>query len=427
MADLAYLQEDGWTCHHLTLGSGDVVRLGGRDVRRERTGIHGMVGLSFKPKDGAWVTLAYSTFNIERDEERLRLSNSAHKLMAKSAPKEDMGELPAETLKHRLDVFCQGLWGEVVRGAEGELMGGDDSLRMTELVQGLVVEGGGSIFFAPPGRNKTTLMLMMAVCLDAGVSLPGIFDISTAKRGLFINLERSRQSLAYRLARTNRVLGLPPERQMAFMNARGRTLSDIYEAAARTMEKHQLEVVYLDSLSRAGAGSMSDDDVANKTMDRLNALAPTWALAAHTPRADVSHVFGSQMFDAAADICVQLLSQPGLEVSGLGLQVTKVNDIPLAPLKVLALEWAAGGLARVRLARNGEFSEIEAGRKVSLVQQVIELLLLRGAMDCDRIAYELGSSRPYINTIVKHDERFVETRDGHRILYAVKMQGTLSV
>ncbi len=132
--------------------------------------------LSFRPLGGGWITLASTLYNVERDEDRLRLSNSAFSQLEKAASKVDLEEMPKSFLKHALDLFCIDLWEEVVSKAEGEMMAGDETKRVQELVKGLVVDGGGTIMFAPPGRNKTTTMLVMAVCLDAGLSLRGVFD-----------------------------------------------------------------------------------------------------------------------------------------------------------------------------------------------------------------------------------------------------------
>ena len=41
---------------------------------------------------------------------------------------------------------------------------------------------------------------------------------------------------------------------------------------------------------------------ANKTVDMLNKLGCAWLAIGHTPRDNANHLFGSQMFTAAADM-----------------------------------------------------------------------------------------------------------------------------
>ena len=93
----------------------------------------------------------------------------------------------------------------------------------------------------------------------------------------------------------------------------------------------------VDSLSRMGYGNLIDNDPANKAMDALNGLSPAaWAVLAHTPRGDETHTFGSQMFDAAADVTVQLMTDDKTKDDslGIGLRVDKANAYFRSPLSL---------------------------------------------------------------------------------------------
>jgi hypothetical protein len=210
---------------------------------------------------------------------------------------------------------------------------------------------------------------------------------------------------------------------MAFMNVRGRSLSDIYDVAEHTVKQLGIEVVFLDSISRMGGGSLVDDEAVNRVMDQLNALVPTWVALAHSPRADATHVFGSQMFDAAADVAIQLRGHTvgQGQTTAVALDVTKRNDMPQPGLKILAYEWTDKGLTRVRHAREHEFPELETGRTISLEQQVLDWLLLRGKGTATEIADETGLNRGKISSLLSHNSHFVHVgRDGAKIFYGVR-------
>jgi len=408
--------EEGWLTHSYQLAH-DTLRFQSKDLRRERTGVHALVKITLNS-----VMLASTVFNVEKDEDRVRLSNSAYKMVSGAEYEELREAMPATWFKHALDVFCTNMWSEKMQRAQAQLLPGDLSKRVVQLVKGLVLDGGGTVVFAPPGLGKTTTLLVLAVLLDAGLSIPGVLEIARPSKVLFINLERSQDSLQYRLARVNAALGLPPERPLLFINERGKSLTDIYEGAARSVNALDVETVFLDSLSRAG-GSLTEDDSANRTMDRLNALSSTWVLAGHTPRADTGHVFGSQMFDAAVDVAVQLLGQTVGATTGVGLQVTKENDLGPQPLRTLAYEWDSGGLRLVRAAKRGEFAEIEAGRRMSVEEEVYQLLLTQGQMTATKVAQLLDRNRSYIATLLAGSDRFRNVgRLGGEVFYGAKLQ-----
>ena len=108
---------------------------------------------------------------------------------------------------------------------------------------------------------------------------------------------------------------------------------------------------------------------------------------------------------------------------GLGLQVTKANDIAFPEMQLWAMEFDGYGLCRFRQARRGEFSEGEAGKKMAMADEVAEYLLQYGKADAETIAEATGHSRERVSKALNRDERFTFVeRDGQRRkLYAVKV------
>ena len=164
-------------------------------------------------------------------------------------------------------------------------------------------------------------------------------------------------------------------------------------------------------------------------MDDLNAYFPTWVANAHSPRPqpgkDTEHTFGSQMFDAAADVVIKLTGQAKEEASGIGLEVSKANDIPTGRLSIYAMEWQSSGLSVVRRARPTEFSDIEAGKKQGVAEEIRDYLLLVGKASATEIARELGRRRDYVSNLLRASNTFqVAARDGHKVLYSVRAETT---
>lgn len=381
------------------------------NVRLERTGVHGKVSVLANN-----AVLAWSNFNIERDEDRVRLCNSVYKHLDRLK-----NVYPPTYLKADLDNFCLGAWDAHLGTLAPEMVAGTLERQLPSfLVRPYLIEGGGSILFAPPGRGKSYMLMLMAVCLDAG--LQTLWPVRAA-RVLMINLERSPRSVADRLGNINQVLGLDRDRKLRIQNARGKSLNDVVTAAERAIEEQEIDVVFLDSISRAGLGDLNDNQAVNKIVDLLNGLSSTWLALAHTPRSDESHLYGSVHFEAGADVVIQLLSQQEDQGPlGVGLQVTKQNDVGKQPMWQVALEFDQAGLTLVRRARPGEFPDIDANRKLSMRDSVREYLLDIGPSCAADIADGTGFNRSSVAMLLTSDQATFTRggRLGHKVLYAVR-------
>lgn len=410
--EAVYLREGDTIFQEHSLESGNCLRFWAENVRRERTGVHATIGIAMNG-----TLLAWSHFNVERDETRQRLANSAHSHF--SDP--DRTYCPNGTLKHNLDIFCRGLWAEQVRSLAGELLEGDPDIGPPKQLAGpYIIEGGGCITYAPPGRGKSYLALAMAVSLDSGCDK--IWPVQQ-RRVLFVNLERSRDSMRHRLARMNRALNLPERRPLPFINARGRSLNDIADGVAEAIKQYDCRVLFIDSISRMGAGDSTEATSANRIVDALNNLCPTWLALGHTPRSDDTHVFGSVHFEAGQDVGVRLLSQAANDTTGIGLDVTKANDLPRPPIGVFAFEWSLDGLENIRLARHHEFPEIEAGRPMSLAEEIAEYLAMIGRSTGTEIAEALGRNRANVSTELARNPRFVLVgKEGRHVFYGLQAE-----
>jgi len=413
------LTDEGKVIQRVPLPSRNLVVLTGESVRKEKTGVHARVGIALNSTEIAW-----TSFNVERDEDRLRLANSAYKRLNGVSD-----EITALELKGYLDTFCARLWPATLDATMPEdLHGAEYPLPVEFLLEPFIVGGGGTILFGPPGRGKSWTLLLMAISMDAGVDV--LWPVTQCPV-LFINLERSRSSIQQRIGRVNQALGLPRTRPLLTINARGKSLSDVIDSARQAVRAHGVRCVFLDSISRAGFGDLNENRPVNAIIDALNGLSESWLGLAHTPRADATHAYGSVHFDAGADVMVQLTSQQDAHSGaplGIGLQVTKQNDFAKAMgrLQIVALDFDEEGLTHVRRSDEGEFPEIGelAAEKTSLEQAVREFLLRNGTATANQVADGTGYSREtvskYLNGNLREFYTAKNDRDKRQVLYGMR-------
>ena len=373
-----------------------------RFIRKERDKEHAEVTIA---RDG--VILDSDDINLKNREERNRLANSCHKML----PDSDRATYKQDQMQHDLLLFCRDLYRTYMQSSGAVRTKGD--VNPTEpvfLLQDYILAEAGTILFAPPGRGKSWTGLLWGVSVDAGLSHPWqTLQVPV----LFLNLERSEASFARRLGMVNEALGLPRDRHLLMMHERGKSLADIWDAAETTIQREGVGLTVIDSLSRSGVGSLVKDDTANKAMDYANAFKSAWLFLAHTPRGDESHTFGSQMFDAAADLAVQLLTEEsdamddpmGEPRLGIGIKVTKANDTAKPPLRIWTYEFDRRfGLNKVRLAQPGEWGGIEGEAPVRPLTNwgsIEQQFRMRGPMSQTRLANDLSMNKGTVADEIK--------------------------
>jgi AAA domain len=396
------------------------LRFEASNLRIEKTGLHSKIGIFANG-----VCVAYNTFNVERDEDRVRLANSAYTQLAPSEGKDSVVPgYPKKYMKNDLDRFCAGLQEAFVDGQQPSPMRGSLVRREPRFVlKPYLLYDSSSILYAPPGEGKSYVLWLMAVCIDAG--LPTLWQVEKTP-ALVVNLERPAASVEDRLGNINQIFGLARDRPIHTLNGRGKTLEAVAPAIQKYVDREGIGVILLDSLSRAGKGSLVDDDVVNAYCDILNGFGPAWLSLAHSPRGDSSHVFGSQMFDAAADLMVRLTSQTRLNgTMGIGLDLTKRNDIGPQPMWIGAFAFDKAGLIEARRARPGEFPGLEGAATMPEEERVARYLGRVGAASATTVSRDLGLNRSNVSTMFNTNDRFAFVRKEHRdVLYGLAVGNT---
>lgn len=335
-------------------GDGEIlgdIRLIAHSIRKQHTGIHASVSIRWNRNQ-----LEGDVFNIERNEERRKLANGSWKLL----PVEAKAVFPVEKLKAELDLFCDGLWQAHIGQIEIEELRPSPNRKRQGMLGPFVVDHGGTILFSQPGQGKTWLAMLIAQTINSGST--AVWQVKRHAKVLFINLERDRLAFEDRLGQINKALGLDESYPLRVLNRRGASLKDVEHAAQKYVQENGIEVVVLDSISRAGAGNLIDPTVANEIMDTLNRICPTWLAIAHAPKPQANGpanptVLGSTMFGAAADLTLHLTSESFPDRLQISLTVGKAN------IKLNEREW------RYMLHMEGD--KLSSVRRMSLMEDCV--------------------------------------------------------
>ena len=280
--DITIQEESGYWKRRL---SDRVLTFKAADLRKERTGVHARVEVYDND-----VLLYWDNINIEKGNQRTPVANKAFAAMeSTNLETEEEVAYPKNDLAHDLDLFCRQVWPDYIGQQGAELLHGDSTSEIGFLAKPHVLDQGGSIIFGPQGAGKSYAALLIATAVDGGVN--GLWT-TAQRRTMFINLERGAGSIARRISCVNGALGLEPDRPLLTLNRRGRSLGELKEVIKRDVERHKVELVVVDSISRTGVGDLNENEASNRGIDALNSLAPSWLALGHTPRDSTDHLFG---------------------------------------------------------------------------------------------------------------------------------------
>ena len=371
---------------------------------KSRTGIHAMVQIHL---DGFQV--AYDTINTGKALQR----NSICKVAYDNYEVENLKDVyPRLSMQTDMMNFCFNAYETYVNNSvEMEDMIGDPMLEVGYYVPGIVPKGGGSFISARPGQGKSYIVMAMAVSVDANVN--HLWNVTQGKV-LYINLERSKASMKKRLGSINQALGLDYDRPLPFLNIRGKTLSDVSESVKKIIAKNNIKLLIVDSISRAGMGSLIEDGASLKVTDMLNNLVEgtdrSWLAIAHRGHSD-TNMFGSIMQIGAADIVAKVESSHNDNSEmGLKLEVEKQNDSSPYKPTVIALGFDAIGLTTIRRSSLQEFPDL---MDEQLDNRTRIIKYLRGTSKSAKdIAEELGIKPNTVFKVLDRGDKTIFKRMG---------------
>lgn len=312
------------------------------NLRVERNHRHATITISY-----GGTLLDEDDISLHKREERQRLANSAHKALLAANKHVEYAQARAQA---DFLLFTRAVWGKWMDENSYVLTYGVEPTSSPWILRPFALQDSGTILFSGPGKGKSFLALSIAIAIDEGTST--IWKPERQANVLFVNLERTQKSLEARLWAMNKALGFEQHRPLRMIHKRGGHLVDVSANVRRIVEKHDIELVILDSLSRVGKDLINNFEV-NLAMDELNGLGCAWLALGHTPRSDADHVYGSQMFSAAADLeigveCEEIpatISSP--DTLYQRITVVKANDVAKGIPRAARYQFTEAGVSTI--------------------------------------------------------------------------------
>lgn len=351
------------------------------NVRMETSGPHADVALHVRNPEGKSIRLHGTDINLNRGEKHVWMANAAFRQGIGLIPSLSVGQFNASTIKLHLENFCLQLW-EVWNGTlrSGMVEGDPATTPAIFLLKPYILAKAITFLYAQGGSGKSYLVQLMGLALDAAgepnLELP--WPIETAAHCVYVNMERSEESWKARLARVNGVAGLPASRPFRLIQARGKALPDVLDAIHYDVIHNGVRAILFDSVTRAGMGDLTKNDVANKIVDTLGAITEAGASflgIGHTSW-EGEHMYGAVQFLQGADLMVAVKSQQDHDGAlTLKVEVDKGNDTGKGFAELFRMRFDRGGLNEfARVGRNDIPVELTTKTNMSVGQAVLAAL-----------------------------------------------------
>lgn len=250
----------------------------------------------------------------------------------------------------------------------------------------LLEADGLSLLFGDGGTGKSWIALALAASLQAGESIIGGLEVSSARQVGYIDWEWS----ARRHKRRLQQLTGPDMPEIAYIRC-SRPIYEERDRLRRWARRYHVDYAIVDSVGLACGAEPESAEVANRFTNALAELVPAGLGVAHVTKAPdkaPDKPFGSVYWHNGARRTwyARAAGEPGSGGMTVGLYNRKANDGPLSSPLALAFEWIG---ERVTIQRQDvrDVPELDAARSIGA--RMRDLLGRQGAMELYTIAGEL--------------------------------------
>lgn len=240
---------------------------------------------------------------------------------------------PQEDFEQEFMVWARTAWNAYIGASSGAYIKGDESRSAPPwAIPALVMEGSTGIWAGDAGANKSTMMRLACQSLTYGRR--ELFAVRGEEPSIWINAEESPEEHTRQLGNINEALGMPRQREMFTIHARGMGITDIATRLEKAVREMEAKHVFIDSLSRLAHGmSLNDNNTATLLVDSIAGAAPKCSVnwIGHTGWGNRERLAGSRHFENAARVMVLVQSRIKTDAMdnnphrGVRTRVTKAN------------------------------------------------------------------------------------------------------
>ena len=319
-------------------GTGDIIEFRAKDVQNKIDG-KSTISVYHEPYgETERLVLGSHRFNIHDMVMRTRLGNSTYRNIHNGLKE----QFTDKNMVAWVFQFTADLVDFDSSAVTSELVPGNPDWRVQFLAYPHLVDGCMSVLSARGASTKSYTGIAMAISIDSGVDK--LWPIEVVAPALYINMERSKASIAGRIGWVNEALGLEGSRPLEVLHTQGRSFHQIETALRRIVAEKGIQFAVLDSLSRTKVGDLTENSPANMVMDLMSDLFHSSLVIAHSPKHSDTpgEIFGSDMYRNAADVTIGVTAhrEDGSSTTYSEFEIEKANDIGVRSKSWLAFEFA---------------------------------------------------------------------------------------